>query len=90
MKTVIKTKHGHGWKQELVVYTVVTTVNPCCIFDRSWRFPMDRGAWWATVHRVAKSPTPMKQLVMHWKLDKGKKKDSPLEASRRKAAQVTL
>ena len=51
---------------------------------------MDRGAWWATVYRVAKSPTPMKQLVMHWKLDKGRKKDSPLEASRRKAAQVTL
>ena len=20
-----------------------------------WRIPMDRGAWWATVHRVAKS-----------------------------------
>ena len=24
--------------------------------------PMDRGAWWATVHRVAKSPTGLKQL----------------------------
>ena len=22
-----------------------------------WRVPMDRGAWWATVHRVAKSWT---------------------------------
>ena len=22
-----------------------------------WRFPMDRGAWWATVHGVAKSQT---------------------------------
>ena len=22
--------------------------------------PMDRGVWWATVHRVAKSPTPLK------------------------------
>ena len=21
----------------------------------AWRIPMDRGAWWATVHRVAKS-----------------------------------
>ena len=51
---------------------------------------MDRGAWWATVYRVAKSPTPMKQLVMHWKLDKGKKKDSPLEASRRKDPGHTL
>ena len=24
--------------------------------------PMDRGAWWATVHRVAKSQTRLKQL----------------------------
>ena len=23
----------------------------------AWRIPMDRGAWWATVHRVAKSQT---------------------------------
>ena len=21
----------------------------------AWRIPMDRGAWWATIHRVAKS-----------------------------------
>ena len=27
--------------------------------------PMDRGAWWATVHRVAKSQTQLKQLSMH-------------------------
>ena len=25
--------------------------------------PMDRGAWWATVHRVAKSWTQLKQLI---------------------------
>ena len=23
----------------------------------AWRIPMDRGAWWATVHEVAKSWT---------------------------------
>ena len=23
----------------------------------AWRIPMDGGAWWATVHRVAKSQT---------------------------------
>ena len=23
----------------------------------SWRIPMDRGAWWATVHGVVKSQT---------------------------------
>ena len=27
--------------------------------------PMDRGAWWATVHRVAKSQTRLKGLDMH-------------------------
>ena len=27
--------------------------------------PMDRGAWWATVHRVAKSWTQLKRLSMH-------------------------
>ena len=30
-----------------------------------WRIPMDRGAWWATVHRVTKSQTQLKQLSMH-------------------------
>ena len=27
----------------------------------AWRIPMDRGAWWATVHRVTKSETSLKQ-----------------------------
>ena len=27
--------------------------------------PMDRGAWWATVHGVTKSWTRLKQLSMH-------------------------
>ena len=27
--------------------------------------PMDRGAWWATVHRVTKSQTRLKWLNMH-------------------------
>ena len=27
--------------------------------------PMDRGAWWATVHGVAKSQTRLKQLSRH-------------------------
>ena len=25
----------------------------------AWRISMDRGAWWATVHRVAKSRTQL-------------------------------
>ena len=28
----------------------------------TWRVPMDRGAWWATVHRVAQSQTWQKRL----------------------------
>ena len=28
----------------------------------AWRIPMDRGAWWAIVHGVAKSQTRLKQL----------------------------
>ena len=31
----------------------------------AWRIPMDRGAWRATVHRVAKSWTRLKRLIMH-------------------------
>ena len=29
----------------------------------AWRIPMDRGAWQATVHRVRKSWTRLKQLI---------------------------
>ena len=28
-------------------------------------YPMDRGVWWATVHRVTKRQTQLKQLSMH-------------------------
>ena len=30
----------------------------------TWK-PMDRGAWWATVHRVTESQTPLKWLSTH-------------------------
>ena len=33
--------------------------------------PMDRGAWWVTVHRVAKSWTRLSQLGMHTPRRKG-------------------
>ena len=29
----------------------------------AWRIPVDRGAWWATVHRVAKSWTQLSSFV---------------------------
>ena len=31
----------------------------------TWRIPMDRGAWRATVHWVKKSRTRLEQLSMH-------------------------
>ena len=31
----------------------------------AWRIPTDRGAWQATVHRVAKSQGQLKRLSMH-------------------------
>ena len=35
--------------------------------------PMDRGAWWATIHGVTKSQTRLKQLNVHtsWKQHEG-------------------
>ena len=44
-------------------YPVVGSGNHSSIL--AWRIPMDRGAWWATVHRVTKSQTRLKQLSMH-------------------------
>ena len=29
----------------------------------AWRFPTDRGAWWATVHGFAKSQTQLSGLA---------------------------
>ena len=31
----------------------------------AWRIPMDRGAWWDTLYRIAKSLTQLKQLSTH-------------------------
>ena len=33
--------------------------------------PIDRGTWWATVHRVAKIWTGLKQLSTHVLMDEG-------------------
>ena len=32
----------------------------------AWRIPMDRGAWWATVHRVAKSQSRLRDQHFHY------------------------
>ena len=29
----------------------------------AWRIPMDKGAWWATIHGVEKSQTRLSDLV---------------------------
>ena len=38
----------------------------------AWRIPMDRGAWWATFHRVAKSlKHDMTEATQHTCMQKG-------------------
>ena len=39
---------------------------------------MDRGAWWATVHRVAKSRTQLKRLSTHTQCPQGPSRLSPM------------
>ena len=41
--------------------------------------PVDRGAWWAAVHRVAQSQTGLKQLSMHACIGEGN--GNPLQGS---------
>ena len=41
--------------------------------------PMDRGAWWAAVHRVAQSRTRLKRLSMHACIGEGN--GNPLQYS---------
>ena len=31
----------------------------------AWRIPMERGIWLVTVHRVTKSPTPLRSTAQH-------------------------
>ena len=35
----------------------------------AWRIPMDSGAWWATVHGVAKSQTRVSDKAQHSKIN---------------------
>ena len=46
----------------------------CCLEN-----PMDRGAWWAAVHRVSQSRTRLKQLSIHACIGEGN--GSPLQYS---------
>ena len=40
--------------------------------------PMDRGAWWATVHRVTQSQIRLKWLSTHAEISKVNKKEQVL------------
>ena len=48
----------------------------CPLQYSSWRIPMDRGAWWATVRGVAKRQTRLSDAAQH-KLQR-KQKQNPL------------
>ena len=41
--------------------------------------PVDRGAWWATVHRVMQSQTQLKRLIMHHASCFGEGNGNPLQ-----------
>ena len=49
METLLTAGEGNG-----------NPLQHCCLEN-----PMDGGAWWAAVHRVAQSRTQLKQLSMH-------------------------
>jgi len=44
-------------REDLLEKGTATQLQYCCLEN-----PMDRGTWWATVHRVTQSWTPLKQL----------------------------
>ena len=57
----------HGTSQSIQSFShVQLLVTPWTVAHQgivlSWRIPVDRGAWQATVHGVAKSRTRLKQL----------------------------
>ena len=68
----------------------------------AWRTPMERGAWWATVHRGAKSQTWLKQLssnsmLLRWQKmlwdcfhKKKREREREVKAGKCKEAQVKM
>ena len=71
----------HVWEQEVLRgYTICYgegNGNPlqCSCLEN----PVDRGAWWAAVHRVSQSRTRLKRLSMHASIGEGNGK--PLQYS---------
>ena len=55
----------------------------------AWRIPMDRGAWRATVHQVAKSRTPLSDWAWHSTVFKLVSSESPSTYSEKESAAVS-
>ena len=48
----------------------------------AWRIPMDREAWWSTVHRVTQSLTRLKQHSTHVKKESHEKEKEKMPISK--------
>ena len=54
---------GHDWSDLAAAWCLILEEDPATHSSiLAWRIPMDRGAWQATVHWVAKSQTRLKRL----------------------------
>ena len=51
---------GGGQHTPVLLFLIYLLLQYSCLEN-----PMDRGSWWATVQRVAKTQTQLKQLSMH-------------------------
>ena len=56
---------GHGWSDLACVHACIGEGNGNPLQYSCLENPVDRGAWWAAVHRVAQSQTWLKWLCMH-------------------------
>ena len=75
------------WSDSLFAIEMFLTTNSCSLWQCVYIYiekgngnplqyscrenPVDRGAWWAAVHRVAQSQTRLKRLSMHALLSSG-------------------
>ena len=55
-----KRRRFDSWVRKIPWWRACNPLQYSCLEN-----PMDRGAWWAMVHRVTKSRTRLKQLSMH-------------------------
>ena len=60
MQKLQETQVGHLGQEDPLEEGISTSLQYSCLKN-----PMDRGAWWATVHEVAKSGTLLKRFSTH-------------------------